>query len=337
MTPEKIRLRIGNLAKAVLITGQAYQDPKDALNEFISNAADEYAEARKRGERIRIFLRRKGRNPLIVVGDFGRGMDEEKLRQLARNLFESAKAEDPRTLGEKGIGILAFQQLGARCDIVTRPEGSPHTLALRLERGRPTAQLDVNERRRARSEPGTSVYLLDLDPDVLRVLTQRKVVDYLRRRRGAALARSDYTVEVTEGRHLELVTPEEPEGVPLQIPARPTLWGKIQLFIYVSPKPDRRRRVAVVGRAGTTIIDDIAELEEFEGPPWSTDQVSGQIIFEALQQTSGRRAILRDREAFPLFVDAVKSVEPAVVRTLERVAKEVDVEMADRLADAVRR
>ena len=38
---EKIRLRIGNLAKAVLVTGQAYQDPKDALNEFVSNAADD--------------------------------------------------------------------------------------------------------------------------------------------------------------------------------------------------------------------------------------------------------------------------------------------------------
>ncbi|MDZ7732695.1 MAG: hypothetical protein U5R31_05865 [Acidimicrobiia bacterium] len=39
---EQVRLRIGNLAKAVLVSGQAYQDPKDALNEFVSNAADEY-------------------------------------------------------------------------------------------------------------------------------------------------------------------------------------------------------------------------------------------------------------------------------------------------------
>ena len=38
--PEKIRLRIGNMRKAVLVSGQAYQDPKDALNEFVSNAAD---------------------------------------------------------------------------------------------------------------------------------------------------------------------------------------------------------------------------------------------------------------------------------------------------------
>jgi len=52
-------LRIGNLAKAVLVSGQAYQDPKDALNEFVSNAADEYVEAGRRGERIRVMLRRK--------------------------------------------------------------------------------------------------------------------------------------------------------------------------------------------------------------------------------------------------------------------------------------
>lgn len=63
MPAEKIRLRIGNLGRAVLTTGQAYQDPKDALNEFVSNAADEYAEADLRGETVRITLRRKGRYP----------------------------------------------------------------------------------------------------------------------------------------------------------------------------------------------------------------------------------------------------------------------------------
>ena len=337
MPAEKIRLRIGNLAKAVLITGQAYQDPKDALNEFVSNAADEYAEAGRRGQRIQVFLRRKGRYPVIVVDDFGRGMDAERLRQLARNLFESSKADDPRTLGEKGIGMLAFQQLGGRCEIVTLPEGGDRTLTLRLERGKPTAELDMHERRRARTMPGTSVFLSDLDPDVLRVLTQRKVVEYLRRRRGPALERGDYVIEVIEGRQGEVVTPEEPDGVPLKIPAESTLWGRIEFLIYISPKPDKHRRVAVVGRAGTTIIEDLSEIDEFAGSPWSTDQVSGQIVFESLRQSAGRRAILRDREAFPIFVDAVRGIEAAVTKTLERVAREVDEKMADRLADVVRR
>ena len=127
MPPERVRLRIGNLAKAVLVSGQAYQDPKDALNEFVSNAADEYIESGRAGERIRVVLRRKGRHPMLAVDDIGRGMSQDRLREVARNLFESAKAGDDRTLGEKAIGILALQQLGGRCDLVSRAEGSDET------------------------------------------------------------------------------------------------------------------------------------------------------------------------------------------------------------------
>jgi Histidine kinase-, DNA gyrase B-, and HSP90-like ATPase len=333
---EKLRLRIGNLANAVLITGQAYQDPKDALNEFVSNAADEYAEAGRRGDRVRVVVRRKGRTPVVAVDDVGRGMSPDRLRELARNLFESSKAGDARTLGEKAIGLLAFQQLGGRCDIISRADGSPETWALRLERGRATAVLE-RERRRARPLAGTTVYVSDLDPDVLRVLTQRKLVDYLRSRRGAALSRGDYEIEVVEGRASELVLPEKPDGVRLAIPPRNTLWGRVEFALYVSPADGKRRRVAVVGRAGTSILEDLTELEEFACAPWDSDQVSGQVIFDALRQTAGRRAVLRDRDAFPLFIDAVKAIESAVAQTVERVAKQVDAQTADRISDLVRR
>jgi hypothetical protein len=334
---EKVRLKIGNMAKAVLVTGQAYQDPKDALNEFVSNAADEYAEAERRGELIRVVLRRKGRYPTIAVDDSGRGMTVDKLRSVARNLFESDKVGDGRTLGEKAIGTLAFQQLGARLDIVTRPEGSELTHSLRLERGMATAQLEVNERRRHRPVAGTTVIISELDPEVLRVLTQRKVVDYLRRRRGPALARGDYVIEVQEGRTVETISPERPDGIRLPLVPQSTLWGRIDFALYVAPPDGRTRRVSVVGRAGTVIIDDLADLDEFEDGPWSSDQVAGEITFEALQQSAGRRAILRDRDAFPAFVMAVQSVEPAVTSALEKVRKEVDEQTADRLSDTVRR
>jgi Histidine kinase-, DNA gyrase B-, and HSP90-like ATPase len=336
MPPEKVRLRIGNLAKAVLVTGQAYQDPKDALNEFVSNAADDYAQAGRAGARIRVVLRRKGRHPMIAVDDAGRGMSPERLREVARSLFESSKVGDARTIGEKAIGILAYQQLGGRCDIVSRAHDSGETWALRLVRGSATAQLE-RERRRARVEPGTTVYLGDLDPDVLRLLTQRKVVDYLRARRAAALTSRAYELEVVEGRSSEFVRPEKPDGIKLDIPAQPTLWGRIEFGLYVAPADGSRRRVAVVGRAGTTIIDDLGELDEFAGAPWISDQVAGLIVFEALQQSAGRRAILRDREAFPVFLDAVRAIKPAVARAVERVTEEVDTQTADRLAETVRK
>ena len=339
MPAEKVRLRIGDLAKAVLITGQAYQDPKDALNEFVSNAADEYAEAGSgwRGGRIRVVLRRRGRRPVIAVADDGRGMDLQRLRQVARSLFDSSKVGDPRTVGEKAIGILAFQQLGARCDILSRPSGESRTHALRLVRGEAIATLEADDRRHARELPGTTVYVTDLDPDVLRVLTLRKVVDYLRRRRGPALARGDCVIEVIEGRNSETVTPERPEGIHLDLPTLNTLWGRLELNLYVAPRSDRLRRVAVVGRGGITIIDDICELEEFDRAPWDSDQVSGQIAFDALNQTAGRRAILRDRDAFPIFLDAVRQMEPPVQRAVEKVARQVDEAVAERVSDLIRR
>ncbi|MFN2569469.1 MAG: ATP-binding protein [Candidatus Dormibacteria bacterium] len=337
MATETLKLRIGNLGNAVLVTGQAYQDPKDALNEFVSNAADEYTEAERRGGRITVHLRRRGRRPLVAVADDGRGLTAERLRQMARNLFESTKVGDERTLGEKAIGILAFQQLGARCDIVSRPEGSAQTHRLRLNRGQATASLELNERRRARPVAGTTVYISDLDPEVSRVLTRRKVVDYLRIRRGPALARGEYEIEVVEGRNSELVTAERPEGVRVELSSRPTLWGRIEFSLWVSPHADRRRRVAVVGRAGTTIVDDIGEIEDFAGPPWTTDQVTGQVAFSSLQQTSGRRAVLRDRDAFPIFVATVHAAEPAVAAAIERVSREVDEQTAEHLSDMVRR
>jgi hypothetical protein len=339
MPAEKIRLRIGDLAKAVLVTGQAYQDPKDALNEFVSNAADEYAEAGPawRGGRIRVVLRRRGRRPVIAVADDGRGMDLERLRQVARNLFDSAKAGDPRTIGEKAIGILAFQQLGGRCDILSRPLGESRTHALRLVRGEAVATLEPDDRRHARDLPGTTAYITDLDPEVLRVLTLRKVVDYFRRRRGPALARGDYAIEVIEGRASETVTPERPEGVRLELSALGTLWGRLEFNLYVAPRSDRLRRVSVVGRGGVTIIDDLCDLEEFDRAPWDTDRVSGEIGFDALVQTAGRRAIIRDGNAFPIFVDAIRRIEPVVQRAIERVARDVDEAVAERVSDLIRR
>lgn len=332
---ERVRLRIGNLAKAVLVTGQAYQDPKDALNEFVSNAADDYAEAGRAGERIRILLRRRGARAVIAVDDNGRGMSPDRLREVARNLFESAKAGDDRTLGEKAIGLLAFQQLGGRVDLVSRAEASTETWTLRLRRGEISAEL-VRERRRARDTPGTTVFVSELDHEAVRVLTQRKVVDYLRRRRGPAIGAGAYVIEVVEGRSGELVTAEEPEGLHVPIPARQTLWGRLEFALYVAADADHHRRVGVVGRAGTTVIDDIAELDEFDREPWTSGRLSGRIAFEPLRQSAGRRAVIRDNEIYPVFHDAVRSVEPVLDAAIERVRADVDAATSDRISDAVR-
>jgi hypothetical protein len=60
-------------------------------------------------------------------------------------------------------------------------------------------------------------------------------------------------------------------------------------------------------------------------------------VFDGLQQTAGRRSILRDREAFPVFVSAVQGAEPVVRRYVDRVNEDVDQRTADRLQEAIRK
>ncbi len=192
-----------------------------------------------------------------------------------RETFRVLQSGRRPTLGEKAIGILAFQQLGGRCEIVSRTR-----TALRAGRSDSSVERRPQCSNPSGGEPEScpvrrSIYRIS-DPDVLRVLTQRKVVDYLRARRGPALARGDYEIEVTEGRSSEWCSPKSRTVSRLAIP-RVTLCGDASsCAVYVTPADGRRRRVAVVGRAGTTVVDDLCELEEFAGSPWDSNQVSGR-------------------------------------------------------------
>ncbi len=78
-------------------------------------------------------------------------------------------------------------------------------------------------------------------------------------------------------------------------------------------------------------------MEEFEHPPWSGDQVSGRIQFPAFQRSAGRRAILRDDEAWPILVEVVRSVEPLVSAMAAKVRAELDRDTADRMGDQIRK
>ena len=315
MPAEKVRLRIGNVAKAVLVSGQAYQDPKDALNEFVSNAADEYTEPASAG-RIRVVLRRRGRAPVLAVDDDGRGMCPDRLaRWPATCSSRSSRATAARS-ARRPSGCSPTSSSG---DAATSSAGGgiERDVGAAARPGPADGQLERDAAASATS-PGRRCTSATSNPTCCACSPSARWSTTCALGGDAALAAGAYTIEVVEGRLAELVTPDRPEGIKLEIPARTTLWGRIEFSLYVAPSDGRHRRVAVVGRAGTTIIDDLAELDEFAAPPWTTDQVSGQMVFEALPQSAGRRAILRDRDAFPVFVEMVRSIEPAVVASSPR-------------------
>ncbi len=175
-----------------------------------------------------------------------------------------------RTIGEKAT-VSRLQAGGLECHATARRQA--HSRAPPpARRGR---RAGAEERRR--SGPRGRGLHHRLDPEVLRVLTLRKVVDYWRRR--GRLARGDYTIEVIEGRtrrcHAGATGGEichRRAGGRLNSPLRRT---------QVGPWATSSRG----GRGGFHI--ELCELEEFDGT-WNSDQVRTDAFG---RETAGRREL----------------------------------------------
>lgn len=335
---KEIPLRIKNLSKNLLYLGQVYADPRDALNEFVSNAADEYRQSGRLGGVITILLKRTGAQPHIRVSDDGRGMSREKLEAVATSLCQSEKAElreIPEIIGEKGIGILGFAAVAERCDIVSRSEVTGEVLCMCLVRGQETCRL-FEERERQRASPGTDVYLYGIGNDVWRILTPNKLTEYFRIRRRLPLLRGDYRLEIVEGRKAIPVEPQTYKGIPLPARQAPTPYGPVTFHLYLWPTPAQNRSVALIAKGGTTIVDDLADLEEFARPPWTSGQVQGDITFPALEQTTGRKGVIRDGGRFAAFEAAVRTIEAPVAAEIRRITREHEGRLDRRLYSVLR-
>jgi len=333
----KIRGKFPDQERVYQLLGQLYKDPRDAINEFVSNSADEYILANIAHGVIRIRLVRSGRSPYVVVSDHGRGMSTTKLEQIAKSLAVSDKALDARTIGEKGIGIIGFQAVADRCDIVSRAQAQEDTWCLSLTAGSLDFPLELEKKRR-RGIPGTDVYLYGITKENWRLFTRIRLRDYFKERRRAALLRGQYRLQIIEGKNAIWVQPDQYAGIPFHVMKKRTPYGAVEFNLYLGrSSAKRKKRIALVGKGGTTIVEDITTIPEFAHFPWTSDKVEGNITFAPLKPTSGRTAVVRDRNKFPAFLKAMKSVESALAEEINKVTSQLDQELEAKILTALRK
>ncbi len=164
---EEVTLSIGDLQYVIQLLGEVYRDSRDALAEFITNASDVNA------TKIYVFLHKRAKEPYIRVSDNGDGMTYTILKYVAKNIGKSLKRYDPKSAGEKGIGILGFQKIAERCDIVSRGNSSKETFCLSLKAGTLKGSIQ-QETERALQIRGTDVYLYGVGADTWRLFTRDK-------------------------------------------------------------------------------------------------------------------------------------------------------------------
>ena len=195
----------GNIMR---LLGEAYEDIRDALGEFITNSED--AEA----ERIDIRLDRK-RGSRMSVADDGTGMSYSELEAVPHRIGDSAKLLMEDKIGSKGIGILGFQAVADRCEIVSRVRGQRTTYKLVLNAGDPRYRIMRADRPLKR--PGTAVTLFRLRKDKTRLFALSSLAAWLKVKYRISLLERKYALRVTEGNRTVNVRPESYSGLRFKV------------------------------------------------------------------------------------------------------------------------
>ncbi len=312
-------LQIGDVTKAIFHLGNVYEDPRDALAEFVTNSID------ARASRIFIRLHRRGDTGSIEIEDDGEGMTLHDLRRTAVSLCDSMKADDERTVGEKGIGILGYQEIASGCEILSRTLADPETHALHLRTR--TRKYSITDAAKKRPIQGTVVRLTGIDKSRMRQFTIPKVEEHFKKKFRVHLSSGSVQITVVEGRKSVPIQPDHYKGIPFYINKVRTPYGDIQLDLFINP--NGRTEAVAVYHKGNLVLDSITELDEFQEDPWTSGKVTGEVNNDFNKANTGRSGFLRHSKKWPAWVHALRGIAPELQAEVDRLSKEASEE-ADR-------
>jgi hypothetical protein len=288
-------IEIGDLDNVLKLLGEVYDDPRDAIAEFITNGIDAKA------TEIVVEINKKSRNPYISISDDGFGMDEKELERIATNIGLSIKRLESGTVGEKGIGILGYINFGNKMKIVSKMKSSKtHSLVVQGTRYK------INEEGE-RISAGTDVYVYGIDKNS-RIISKGRLGNYYKDKFRQYLSTEEFKLYISDGKRRIKVMPDFYKGERFPIFERKTDYGSVKFSLYVLPPKWGNPAKVSVYRKGISVTDNISQMDEFKSDIWRVNRVQGEINADFCDITSGRSGFIRDQK-FNSFVDAVKDIE----------------------------
>ncbi len=322
------KLRIGDHWNAISIIALSQSNPLKAVAEFVENSIDAHA------QHITIIRgREKGQSYLRIIDD-GDGLPADDrgipdFKYVATHICDSIKRQmksqgEKGLQGEFGIGLLSFWTVGEQLSLISTGQDEK-SYEMRMSKGDPN--YTVTRRRRLIAEQGTQLTVSPLLPGI-RHFTGEKLQWYLAselrdriRNSGVEIrildrqARAEYLVQpqAFSGRHLDK----------LKSPA--TTLGDIYIELYLND-PQPTHHVGLY-RAGTRVLENIAALDEFQHPPWTSGFLQGVIDAPFLNVTPGTRLGVIQDDAFAIFREALTPLTATLQEMIAELeqAKEEEV------------
>ena len=329
---------------------RSQSDPRKAIAELVQNSIDAKA------GHVRIERRRVRRSPALAIRDDGEGVlpelsREEALRTIATNIGCSRKRnltplerQAQVVAGKYGIGLLGFWSVGGRMDIRSRVGGS-EVFVLRLREDEERAEIFRDRMAMDTEATFTDVVITEVHDSAARVLSGRRLADYLSAELRGPLLASGADVTIHDGlargtaAKRFAVVPRRYTGEALDLPATVDVPGHSPIRVELYFSRGAERPAVELACAGTLVADDLATLGSLglAEPPWVGRGLSGLIDFPDLQVPPGtRRGVVPDAAA-DAFTQALLGLVPLVTAELDRMERERGVASNRQIMSDLRR
>lgn len=315
---KKIPIKI-HTANALQWLGSLYRNPADAIKEHVSNAIDEHAKARAAGlahSTCRInFKLEKDR----VTISYPYGMSRQEFESALQRVADSAKKScDFQQIGQLGIGMFCFFQIGSKCTFISKKSAESDAFRVTLRGGSGHAEFESVPKRESLVEPGIKIMIsgLHFDPTKPRgPLSPARLQKAFAEKFDPYLKDGTIEISIECGGMKHTVAPLKIELPPIgkHFSHWPLTRGrnkKFTLELYFDPSG---KGTVGIRHKGVTIVEDIRQLSAygFEESTYAGGDIRGFIDADFLQPLPARTGF-EDNDDWLSLLDELDRIEPSI-------------------------
>jgi hypothetical protein len=325
---KKVPIKL-NTANALKWLGSLYRNPADAIKEHVSNAIDEHLKAKGIGKELPVCKVTFTLEKDEIVIEYPYGMSNEEFESALQRVADSLKKSfDFKQIGQLGIGMFSFIQIGKKCVFLSKKDKEHETVKVTLREGADEAEFDTALKRESLSSPGIKIIISGLlvDPtkqrgplssEKLQKLFAEKFNPYLKNgsleiviySKGSSYKVKPLKIDLPRvGKSYEnwLLTKDRSKTFSLEL--------------YFDPSG---RGVVSIRHMGVTIVDDIKTLSAYglEESSYANGNVKGFIDVDFLKPLPARTGF-EENEDWIKLLDELYKLLPSIEAEVEILKQE---------------
>ncbi|MBT9131257.1 MAG: hypothetical protein DDT42_01586 [candidate division WS2 bacterium] len=312
-------------ANALRWLGSLYRNPADAIKEHVSNAVDEHLKAKTISKAFPVcgvnFTLEKDK----VTIEYPYGMSNDEFEDALQKVADSAKKSlDFKQIGQLGIGMFSFLQIGKKCTFFSKKDKGYETIKVTLRESSDDAEFETAIKRESLIKPGIKVIISELlfdptkprgplSPEKLQKLFAEKFNPYLKDRSLGIIIYTKGSSYIVKPLKIDL--PRVGESYK-NWPLTRDRTKRFCLELYFDPSGKGK---VSIRHMGVTIVDDIKTLSAYglEESIYANGNVKGFIDVDFLKPLPARTGFEENEDWISLLDE------------LDRIRSSIEVEVED--------